>query len=230
MSVLPCPRPVQTRKYKLKVIEDAAQAHGAIYNGRRVGSIGDAAAFSFYPGKNLGALGDGGAITTNDIELANRIRLLRNYGSTERYIHKVIGVNSRLDEIQAAILSGKLQFLEDDNNSRRSIASKYVEGIKHDAIQLPKVEGNVKPVWHLFVLRTEKRDELANYLNINGIQTLIHYPIPPHKQEAYKDSVFPEDGYLIAEMLSEQVISLPISPTLSNDDVGYIIDIINKWK
>lgn len=218
------------RKYKLKVIEDAAQAHGAVYNGRRVGSIGDAAAFSFYPGKNLGALGDGGAITTSDVKLANRIKLLRNYGSTERYIHKVVGVNSRLDEIQAAILNSKLQFLEEDNGSRRRIANKYIEGIKHGAIQLPIVEGNVEPVWHLFVLRTEKRDELARYLETKGVQTLIHYPIPPHKQDAYKDSKFAEDEYLIAERLSGQVISLPISPILSNDDVGYIVDVINKWQ
>jgi dTDP-4-amino-4,6-dideoxygalactose transaminase len=212
----------------LKVIEDAAQAHGAKYKGRRVGSLGDAAAFSFYPGKNLGALGDGGAVITDDEALAKRIRLLRNYGSSERYIHQELGVNSRLDELQAAILRVKLRALDLDNNARRTVAATYISKIRNTAIELPTVRSDGESVWHLFVIRTSNRDSLMAHLRAAGIQTLIHYPLPPHRQQAYKSLSC--GSYPISEKMAMEVLSLPISPILSEQDVEQIVEAINQWQ
>ena len=215
------------KKYNLKVIEDSAQAHGAIYKGRRVGSIGNAAGFSFFPGKNLGALGDGGAITTNDDHLAEKVRAYRNYGSHIKYVNDIKGVNSRLDEIQAAVLRVKLKYLDVDNNKRRDAANFYCNNIKNESIILPKVisEDSLSHVWHLFVIRSKNRDRLRDYLKSNGIQTLIHYPIPPHQQKAFAE--FSHIIKPITEKIHKEVLSLPISPIISRDDQEKIINVIN---
>ncbi|OQM46892.1 MULTISPECIES: DegT/DnrJ/EryC1/StrS family aminotransferase [Anoxybacillaceae] len=217
------------QKYNLKIIEDAAQAHGAVYNGRRVGSLGNAAGFSFYPGKNLGALGDGGAITTNDDELADRLRALRNYGSYEKYQNLFKGLNSRLDEMQAAILRVKLKYLDMDNEKRRQIAEYYLNHIKNEEVVLPVVEnGNrLSHVWHLFVVRVENRDKFQEYLTQNGIQTAIHYPIPPHKQKAYEE--WNNCCLRITEEIHRTVVSLPMSPVLKLEDVKKIVEVVNNY-
>ena len=218
------------KKHNLKVIEDSAQAHGAVYkNGKKTGNLGDAAGFSFYPGKNLGAIGDAGAVVTNDENLANKVKSLHNYGSYTKYIHEYKGINARLDEIQAALLSVKLKRLDKDNIRRREIAKYYIRNIKNKNIILPEIEeeGNSHS-WHLFVIRTKRRDELQEYLKVNNIQTLIHYPIPPHKQKAYS-----ELGNLslpITESIHKDVLSLPISPIMNEDEVNYVVDILNEWK
>lgn len=217
-------------KYSLKVIEDAAQAQGAIYNGKKTGSLGDAAGFSFYPGKNLGALGDAGAVTTNDDVLAERIRALRNYGSHKKYENLYKGYNHRLDEMQAAFLRVKLKYLDEENQKRRIVANQYIEGIKNESIVivLPKAPLDASQhVWHVFVIRTEKRNELQKYLNDNGVQTVIHYPIPPHKQKAYQEWNGLEYG--ISESIHQQVLSLPISPIQTKEDTQKIIEIINRF-
>jgi len=216
------------KKYNLKVIEDAAQAHGASYKGKKVGTLGDAAAFSFYPGKNLGALGDGGAVVTNDKDLARHVRLLRSYGSEERYVHQEVGVNSRLDELQAGLLRVKLGALGEDNLARQRIASQYIDGIKNINITLPTVINGAESVWHLFVIQSKDRDGLSSYLGEKGIQTLIHYPIPAHKQRAYQDMNCLT--YPVAESLAKEILSLPISPTLSNEDVNYVCKSVNGWR
>jgi len=215
------------KKHGLKVIEDSAQAHGGRYRGKRVGSFADAAAFSFYPGKNLGALGDGGCVTTNDKELAKRISLLRNYGSSERYVHQEIGVNSRLDELQAALLRVKLRSLDQNNGVRRNLADIYLKGIKNTKITLPVVQLDVEHVWHLFVIRVKNRSSLVKYLTKKGVQTLIHYPTPAHKQQAYSGLKFGD--YPVADELASEVLSLPISPLHTSMDVEYIVDVINQW-
>jgi dTDP-4-amino-4,6-dideoxygalactose transaminase len=217
------------KKYNLKIIEDAAQAHGAIYSGKRAGSLGDAAGFSFYPSKNLGALGDGGAITTNDDELAEKLRALRNYGSHEKYKNLFKGVNSRLDEIQAAILRVKLKYLDKDNEKRRQIAEYYLNHIKNEKVILPIIEsGNrLSHVWHLFVVRVENRERFQKYLKENGIQTIIHYPIPPHKQKAYEE--WKHCSFSISEEIHKTVISLPISPVLALEHVKKIVKVVNKY-
>lgn len=220
-----------SEKNNLLVIEDAAQAHGAKLNGIKAGNWGDAAAFSFYPGKNLGALGDAGAITTNDEALANVLISLRNYGSHEKYVNIFTGVNSRLDEIQAAILNVKLKHLDSEIIHRRAIAQLYLDNIKNPLIKLPLQNINTisfdKHVWHLFVILCEKRNELQEFLKEKGIQTLIHYPIPPHKQLAYKELnhlTFP-----ITETIHDQVLSLPIGPTLTFSDAQKIIEAVNEF-
>lgn len=217
------------KQYNLVVIEDAAQAHGAMYDGKKVGSLGRAAAFSFFPGKNLGAIGDGGAITTNDDELAYKLRAYRNYGSHIKYVHDVKGVNSRLDEIQAAILRVKLKYLDRDNEKRREIADYYIKHIRHDAFVLPCVENGdrLSHVWHLFVLRTKHRERLQRYLSENGIGTLIHYPIPPHQQRAYEE--WKTLSFPISEQLHREVLSIPLHPALAADDLEYIVEILNKY-
>ena len=216
------------KKYGLKVIEDAAQAHGAHYNGIKVGNLGDAAAFSFYPGKNLGGLGDGGAVTTNDIELAERISSLRNYGSKIKYVNEYQGVNSRLDELQAAFLIEKLKFLDSENSARSKIASQYIDGLRGNInIVLPNVILAAYPVWHLFVIRCQNRDALAKYLTDNDIETLIHYPIAPDHQKAYKGTNFPEQ--LISKELHKTVLSLPMSPILSTKDAALVISKVNDF-
>ena len=213
------------QKYNLKVIEDSAQSHGSNYKDKRSGNLGDASGFSFYPGKNLGALGDGGIVTTNDEELANTIRALGNYGSEKKYENIYQGVNSRLDEIQAAMLRVKLKYLDKEIENRKEIAQYYLQNIKNDNIILPKI--TTDSVWHLFVIRTKNRDKLQKYLLDNGIQTLIHYPIPPHKQSAYQN--WNSLSYPISEQIHDEVLSLPISGVQSLENTSYIVEILNKW-
>ena len=221
------------RKYGLKLIEDNAQAHGckAVVNGvqKVTGSIGDAAGHSFYPGKNLGALGDGGAVTTDDPELAKAVRTLANYGSSAKYVFKYTGRNSRLDEIQAAVLDVKLRHLEADNAHRQQVAKMYYEGIKNPLIILPERLPDAQNVYHIFPILCTKRDELQAYLKQNGVETLIHYPIPPHKQECYATAAWNVGLQLpITEQIAAQELSLPIGPTISAEDVQYIIETINR--
>lgn len=215
------------KKYNLKVIEDSAQSHGAFFSDKRSGNLGDASGFSFYPGKNLGALGDGGAVTTNDEELANTIKALGNYGSHKKYENLYKGTNSRLDEIQAAMLRVKLKHLDNEIEKRREIASYYLNNIKNNDIILPTVRAEYNHVWHLFVIRTNKRDELQKYLLDKGIQTLIHYPIPPHKQNAYKE--WKSDSYPITEQIHNEVLSLSISGVQSLEDTNFIIGVLNEY-
>lgn len=222
------------KKYNLKLIEDNAQAHGCYYRNKRTGSLGDAAGHSFYPGKNLGALGDAGAVTTNDDELAEVIRALANYGSTVKYVNEYQGLNSRLDEIQAAVLRVKLKRLDEDNQKRREIAQYYCEAITNPKIVLPSIQ-NLKievrnypeHVWHLFVIRHSRRDDIQEYLKKNGIQTLIHYPIPPHKQLAYLE--WNELSFPVTEKVHREVLSMPISPVMTDDEVKKVIKIINQF-
>ena len=217
------------KEHNLLVIEDAAQAHGAIYQGIRCGNWGDAAAFSFYPGKNLGALGDAGCVVTNDDELAHVVRSMANYGSSKKYYNDYEGVNSRTDEIQAAVLNTKLSRLDSDNAHRRDIAKRYIEGIKNPMIVLPYLpENDEECVWHLFPIRCPNRDALQSYLKENGVETLIHYPIAPHKQNALRDVL--EHGPLpITQRIHAEELSLPISPLLTFEDADYVIDLINRF-
>lgn len=203
------------RKHKLKVIEDAAQAHGARVRGQRIGAHGDAVCWSFYPGKNLGAMGDGGAVTTNDSEIAERIWVLRNYGSREKYVNEVQGVNSRLDPLQAAILRVKLAVLDEWTARRREIAASYSETLGECGLLLPKVPEWADPVWHLYVIRSADRDRIQSTLSADGIDTLIHYPIPPHRQEAYGEICDDYPVLPIADDLAAEVLSLPIGPHLA---------------
>ena len=223
---------VIAKKYNLLVLEDSAQAHGAEIDGKKAGSWGDASGFSFYPGKNLGALGDAGAITTNDIELAHMLKAIRNYGSHEKYKNLVPGVNSRLDEIQAAILNVKLQFLDQENQYRRHIADLYLKEIQNLAIELPltniNAETDTQHVWHLFVIRTPHREQLQKHLAEHGVQTLIHYPIPPHKQQAYQE--WNNFSLPISEQIHAEVLSLPIGPTLSIDEAKQIVQLCNGFQ
>ena len=214
------------KQYNLKVIEDSAQSHGAYYEDKRCGNLGDASGFSFYPGKNLGALGDGGAVTTNDEELAKAIQALGNYGSQKKYENIYKGINSRLDEMQAAMLRVKLRYLDKELTKRKEIAKYYLENITNENIVLPTI--TTDSVWHLFVIRTTERDKLQKYLLDNGIQTLIHYPIPSHKQEAYKE--WNGASYPISEQIHKEVLSLPISGIQSLEDSNFIVDVINNWK
>jgi dTDP-4-amino-4,6-dideoxygalactose transaminase len=215
------------KKYNLKLIEDNAQAHGCMYHGKKTGSLGDASGHSFYPGKNLGALGDGGAVTTDDTELAEVVRAIANYGSAKKYVFKYQGRNSRLDEIQAAILDVKLKHLDEDNALRKDAAKKYIESIKNPKITLPIVDDWAGNVFHIFPIRTERRDDFQKYLADNGIQTIIHYPIPPHKQECYKE--WNGLSFPITEHIHQEELSLPMSPTLTNEEIQYVIDKINQW-
>jgi len=215
------------KHHELLVLEDSAQAHGASFDGKRAGSWGDASGFSFYPGKNLGALGDAGAITTNDKELADTLRALRNYGSHEKYKNLFQGVNSRLDEIQAAMLNVKLNHLDNEIAHRRKVANEYLKGINNKAIILPTKENDSAHVWHVFVIRCERRDELQKYLADNGVQTLIHYPVPPHQQPAYKE--LNKLSYLISEEIHAEVLSLPIGPTMAMEDVDIVISAVNNF-
>ncbi len=213
--------------HNLKLIEDNSQSQGALYKGKKTGSLGDAAGTSFYPGKNLGALGDAGAVTTNNSELAEVIRALANYGSKVKYIHEYVGLNSRLDEIQAAVLGVKLKYLDEDNQKRRTIADKYLKQITNPKIILPKLKDKQSHVWHLFVVRTDKREELQRYLLRHGIETLIHYPIAPHKQRAYKN--WADLSLPITEQIHNEVLSLPISPVMTEENVNRVTMIINDY-
>lgn len=217
-------------KHDLWILEDAAQAHGARYKGKRTGGLGNIAGWSFYPGKNLGALGDGGAVTTNSDDLADRVRVLRNYGSRIKYLNEVKGVNSRLDEIQAAVLRVKLRRLDEWNGRRRAIAAQYHEGLKHSGLVLPYVPEWADPVHHLFVVRSERRDALRQHLEEGGIGALIHYPIPPHLQNAYKDMAMRPGSLPIAERIHEQVLSLPIGPHLSDSQAATVIRAIQEFR
>lgn len=218
------------KKHDLKVIEDSAQSHGALYKGKKVGSLGDASGFSFYPGKNLGALGDAGAIVTSDIDLADKIRAIANYGSDRKYHHIYKGTNSRLDELQAAFLRIKLRNLNRWNEDRRKIAQKYIECIKNDRIVKPYQSDFAEHVWHLFVISTEKRDEFEEYLRKNDIGSTIHYPIPIHMQKAYEDFNIKEGTFPIAEKISKEVLSIPMWYGMTDECVDYVIDKINKFK
>lgn len=215
------------KQYNLRLIEDAAQSHGALWSGKVTGGIGDAAGHSFYPGKNLGALGDAGAVTTNDKELSEAIKALRNYGSHKKYENLYLGLNSRLDEIQAAFLNVKLKYINEDIYNRRRVANYYLENIKNSKIVLPKVMTEESHVWHLFVIRTKKRDELQKYLMENGIQTLIHYPIPPHKQKAY--SKFNSLSFSVTEQIHKEVLSLPVSGVMSDEQFKRIVTVVNSF-
>jgi len=216
-------------KHGLKVIEDAAQAHGALYKGRKAGSLGHAAGFSFYPGKNLGALGDGGAVTTDDAELANKVRILRNYGSEKKYHNSVKGYNSRLDELQAAFLRVKLPLLDEDNAWRGKVASLYSEGLKNiPNLVLPIVPEWSTPAWHLYVVRSPRREELQEQLHLKGAATMIHYPIPPHLQPAYAEFAWKQGDFPISEAIHCEVISMPIGPTISDVDISCLIDVIHQ--
>ena len=211
------------RRHGLKVLEDGAQAHGARYKGKRIGGHGDAVAWSFYPGKNLGAVGDGGAVTTNDPDIADRIRALRNYGSRVKYVNEVRGYNSRLDPIQAVVLRVKLKHLDAWNARRRAIAAHYMENLKGQELTLPHVPDWAEPVWHLFVARHAQRDALQQRLTDAGIGTLIHYPIPPHKQDAYADQGFRPESFPLASRMADDVLSLPIGPHLSTEECSIVV-------
>ena len=217
------------KKYNLKLVEDNAQAHGCKHtDGSITGSIGDAAGHSFYPGKNLGALGDGGAVTTNDKVLADTVRTLANYGSSKKYVFKYTGRNSRLDEIQAAVLDVKLKYLVDDNAHRKLVANYYYDHIKHPLITLPDRLADSQNVYHLFPILCEKRDTLHDYLEKNGVGTIIHYPIAPHKQECYQ--VWNGMTLPITEYIADHELSLPIGPTITLDEADYIVDLINRFE
>lgn len=217
-------------KYNLYVVEDCAQAHGARYKGKVIGSFGDAAGFSFYPGKNLGALGDAGATVTNNKEIADRIRALGNYGSDYKYHHIYKGNNSRLDEMQAAFLAAKLPYLNKMNEERRRIAQMYMDGIKNPDVILPYVPENMVPVWHIFGVRCKRRDELEKFLIDAGIGTNKHYPIPMHLQECYKDLGFREGDFPIAEEISTTELSLPMYYGMADEEVQYVIDKVNEFR
>lgn len=215
------------KKYNLKIIEDSAQAHGAIYQENRTGNLGDASGFSFYPGKNLGCIGDGGAVTTNDEELFNKIKAIANYGSDRKYHHIYKGVNSRLDEIQAAVLDIKLKHLDSDNNKRREISKYYRENIKNSKIILPETYDEKSHVWHIFAVRTQNRDDFQKYLTEKGIQTIIHYPTPPHKQGAYKE--WNNLSFPITEEIHNTILSLPISPVMTDSEIEKVVEVVNEY-
>lgn len=214
------------RKHNLKVVEDAAQAHGASYLGFKAGNLSDAAAFSFYPTKNLGALGDAGAVNTNDSDLARKIASLRNYGSTIKYYNDYIGTNSRLDELQAAVLNVKLKYLEAENQRRRELARFYFSEIKHPDLILPSLKTLYEDAWHLFVVRHPKREQFIDYLMENGIQATVHYPVPAHKQRAY--AAYNHLNLPITEQIHNEVISLPLNPSLTDKEAAYIVQVINQ--
>jgi dTDP-4-amino-4,6-dideoxygalactose transaminase len=214
------------RSHGLKVIEDAAQAHGARYRDRRVGSLGDAAGWSFYPTKNLGAYGDAGAVTTDDDELARRVRLLRNYGSRSKYYNDEKGINSRLDELHAALLRVRLKHLDEWNARRAIIAETYLNELEGTCLLLPRVAEGAVPVWHLFVVRSKARDELQNQLKQAGVSTLVHYPVPPHLQEAYKDLGILPGAFPLTEAIHREVLSLPIGPHLSGADQARVVQAV----
>ena len=218
------------RKHGLRVLEDGAQAHGARYKGERLGAHGDAVAWSFYPGKNLGAMGDGGAVTTDDAQLAERIRVLRNYGSREKYVNEVQGYNSRLDSLQAAILSVKLAHLDEWNARRSAVAECYRQNLAGCGLTLPYVPGWAEPVWHLYVVQHPQRDALQKALAVSGVGTLIHYPIPPHQQQAYAANGFAGDAFPIASRMANEVLSLPMGPHLGFEDQDQVIAALTAFK
>lgn len=217
------------QRYGLKLIEDAAQAHGAQLQGEKTGNLGDAAGFSFYPGKNLGALGDSGAIVTNDKELAEKVRAIRNYGSIKKYYNEYKGVNSRLDEVQAEFLTVKLKYLDMWNNNRKKIAKEYLERINNNKIILPYVSSAEDSIWHVFIVRSQYRNELESYLRSKDIGTLIHYPVPIHLQKAYKDLGYKQGDFPIAEEIANTVLSIPMWYGMKQDEIDYVIETLNQW-
>jgi dTDP-4-amino-4,6-dideoxygalactose transaminase len=216
------------RKHGLRVLEDGAQAHGARYKGQRLGAHGDAVAWSFYPGKNLGAMGDGGAVTTSDPQIADRLRVLRNYGSRVKYVNEVQGYNSRLDPLQAAILRVKLDKLDEWNARRSDIAQRYQQGLAHCGLTLPHVPEWAEPVWHLYVVQHGQRDAVQNLLADNGVGSLIHYPLPPHLQQAYSTAGWGRGAFALAERMADQVLTLPIGPQMQPEQVDAVIAAIAK--
>lgn len=218
-------------RHKLKVIEDAAQAHGSLYRGKRVGHLGSAAAFSFYPTKNLGAFGEAGAVVTDDDEIADRVRILRNYGSRTRYHNEVKGTNSRLDPLQASFLRVKLQYLDEWNSRRSKVAGKYLDALKgFPNLILPSVAVGAEPVWHLFVLRHRNREKLVKHLNDSGVGTLVHYPIPPHLSGAYANEGWKRGDFPLTEELAETVFSIPINPHLDGDAIAYVVQTLREFE
>lgn len=217
-------------KYNLSILEDGAQAHGAQYKNKVVGSHGNTVAWSFYPGKNLGGFGDAGAITTDDPEIAEKVALYRNYGSNKKYFNSVVGFNNRLDPLQAAALRVKLEYLNEWNGRRKIIADLYKENIDLENLNLPYVPKWAQPVWHLYVVNINNRDAFQKYLSHKGIETIIHYPVPPHKQEAYKMHECSKKSYPIAEKMASEVISLPIGPHLSIEDAHKVTEVVNSFK
>lgn len=217
-------------RYQLKVVEDAAQSHGALYRGRRTGSLGDAAGFSFYPGKNLGAFGDGGAVVTDDADVAARVRVLRNYGSQIKYHNEIKGYNSRLDEMQAAFLRVKLRYLDQWNQRRQMLAQRYLKGLDQEIYRLPSVPDWAEPVWHIFAARTPIRNKVMQYLADMGIGTMIHYPVPPHLQPAYQELGMGEGNYPVSELIHREILSLPLWPQMSLSEQDHVIEVLNEIK
>lgn len=216
------------KRYNLKVIEDVAQAQGVVYQGIRAGHLGDAAGFSFYPGKNLGALGDAGCVTTDDEALADCVRAMSNYGSREKYLNEMKGLNSRMDEVQAAVLCLKLGRLDADNEARRRVAQAYTEGITNPLITLPQMPANAEEnVWHIYPIRTPDRNHLREYLSRLGIGTMVHYPVPPHKQEAYSE--WHDLSFPISERIHSEILSLPMSPLMTDEEIQRVIDALNRY-
>jgi dTDP-4-amino-4,6-dideoxygalactose transaminase len=218
------------KKHNLKLVEDCAQSHGSEFNGQRTGTFGDVACFSFYPGKNLGCFGDGGAVTTNNQKLAEKIKILRNYGSEQKYHNKFVGHNARLDEIQAGLLRVKLTYLNELNKEREKIANRYLKEIKNPLIKLPKLRNSATHVWHLFVVQVEDRKSFQNYLEKNDIGSVIHYPIPPHMSEAYEYLGHKEGDFPITEKYASTVLSLPLYNGMRDEEQDHVIKIINKYK
>lgn len=216
-----------TKSRNLIFVEDAAQGHGAIEGGKRAGSFGDAAGFSFYPGKNLGALGDGGAVTTSDPDLAKAVRAISNYGSEKKYVNIYKGGNSRLDEIQAAVLSYKLNRLDADNRKRRQIADRYLREIRNPEIRLPRTENLGEHVWHIFAVRTPRRNAFRDYLRANGVETLVHYPIPPHRQKAFRE--WSHLHFPVAEQIAETELSLPLHPQMAEWEISKVVEAVNAY-
>lgn len=218
------------KEHNLYLVEDCAQSHGSEYDGKKTGTFGDIGCFSFYPSKNLGCFGDGGAIVTNDAKIAKMVKIFRNYGGEKRYYNKVIGTNSRLDELQAALLRIKLKHLKELQAERDALVEKYLTKIKNPLIKLPQVADKCIPVWHLFVVRCEKRNELIKWLDQNSIQTLIHYPIPPHLQEAYRDLGYKRGDFPIAEGYADTVLSFPLFIGMTDDEISYVIEKVNEFR
>ena len=217
------------KKYNLYIIEDCAQAHGAMYKGKNVGTFGDVGCFSFYPTKNLGAFGDGGAVVTNNSKVVKKIKLLRNYGCAKKYYHEIEGINSRLDEIQAALLNVKLEHLNELIEERQKIANRYLKMIKNSLIQLPKIQNEVKHTWHLFVVRCKWRNMLIEFLKKNGISTQIHYPIPPHLSKAYSRLGYKRGSFPITEGFADTVVSIPLYNGMEDNEILYVIDRLNAF-
>jgi dTDP-4-amino-4,6-dideoxygalactose transaminase len=218
------------KRHGLVTVEDAAQSHGATVDHRPVGSLADATAWSFYPTKNLGAFGDAGAVTTNDDVLADRIRLLRNYGSRVKYYNEIRGRNSRLDPLQAAVLRVKLRYLDEWNGRRRRLAARYIDALTEcDTLELPNVADGVSHVWHVFTVRTRERDRFQTHLRERGVETLIHYPVPPHLSGAYADAGYTRGAFPLAERIADTILSLPIGPQLSQEDQDRVIDSVQAW-